>query len=85
MFDENLKGISIEDVEITLSVGGKSFKETGPILITHWGFSGPAIIRLSAFAARDLYCSKYKAELRINEIYRHRIVFVAKIRQFFLP
>lgn len=44
----------------------KKYSGKGPILITHKGFSGPVILRLSAFSARNLYDNKYKAELRIN-------------------
>lgn len=42
------------------------FTQKGPLLVTHWGLSGPAVLKLSAFAARELYASKYKADLSIN-------------------
>ncbi len=58
-------GITL-DVQIKLSVNKKKYAETGAILITHKGFSGPAILRLSAFSARNLHANKYKGELRIN-------------------
>jgi hypothetical protein len=54
------------NVQIKLRVKNKKFVENGPILITHKGFSGPAILRLSAFSSRNLYDNKYHAELRIN-------------------
>ena len=54
------------NVQIKLTVNKKKYSETGPILITHKGFSGPAILRLSAFSARNLYANKYNGELRIN-------------------
>jgi predicted Rossmann fold flavoprotein len=41
-------------------------RQRGPLLITHWGFSGPAILRLTAFAARDLRAWGYRANLRID-------------------
>jgi predicted Rossmann fold flavoprotein len=42
-------------------------KETkGPVLITHWGLSGPAVLKLSAFAARWLFHLKYEAKVMIN-------------------
>jgi predicted Rossmann fold flavoprotein len=41
-------------------------RQRGPLLITHWGFSGPAILRLSAFAARDLRAWGYRASLRVD-------------------
>ena len=54
------------NVQIKLKVKNKKFVENGPLLITHKGFSGPVILRLSAFSSRNLYDNKYKAELRIN-------------------
>ena len=44
-----LMGISIEDAMV--KIDGTKFSQRGPLLITHWGFSGPAILRLSSFAA----------------------------------
>jgi predicted flavoprotein YhiN len=41
-------------------------RQRGALLITHWGFSGPAILRLTAFAARDLRAWGYRASLRID-------------------
>ncbi|MGB0455228.1 MAG: aminoacetone oxidase family FAD-binding enzyme, partial [Bacteriovoracaceae bacterium] len=61
-----LPGTSLQSASLTLEVEGKKFKQIGPILITHWGFSGPAVLKLSAFAARELKKSAYKATLKIN-------------------
>ncbi len=58
-------GISLH-VQIKLTVNKKKYADSGSILITHKGFSGPVIFRLSAFGARNLYANKYIAELRIN-------------------
>ena len=58
-------GISL-GVQIKLIVGQKKFTETGSILITHKGFSGPVILRLSAFSARYLHANNYIGELIIN-------------------
>jgi predicted Rossmann fold flavoprotein len=63
---EDLSGVSSQDVGLELIVGETKFTERGPLLITHWGFSGPALIRLSAWAARELHESGYRAELRVN-------------------
>ncbi|MFM7513218.1 MAG: aminoacetone oxidase family FAD-binding enzyme [Cyanobium sp.] len=41
-------------------------RQRGPVLITHWGLSGPATLRLTAFAARDLKAWGYRARLRID-------------------
>ncbi len=62
----NCSGIALNNVEIQLSVGRRKFEDRGRLLITHWGLSGPSILRLSAFAARDLFDNKYKASLTVN-------------------
>ena len=58
-------GITL-DVQVKLNINNKKYSGKGPILITHKGFSGPVILRLSAFSARNLYDNKYNGELRIN-------------------
>ena len=62
---ESCSGISL-NVQTKLTVSKKKYSETGSILITHKGFSGPVVLRLSAFSARDLNANKYIANLRIN-------------------
>lgn len=47
-----LMGLSVQDAQI--KIGGTKWVERGPLLVTHWGVSGPAVIRLSSWAARDL-------------------------------
>ncbi len=59
-------GIALDDIKITLIANQNKFTQIGRILITHWGLSGPAILKLSAFAARDLYKDKYKSELIVS-------------------
>ena len=61
---EGLSGLAVE--RATVSVPGTKLKETGPVLITHWGLSGPAILRLSAWGARELASRAYKYPLRVN-------------------
>ncbi len=71
---KDLSGISMPDVEVRLK--GFSKRIRGPILITHFGFSGPAIIKLSAWAAPFMFEHSYKAELIINwlpELSSHQI------------
>jgi len=62
----HLSGISIPSV--TLKISGTSLSSTGPLLFTHWGFSGPAILKLSAMAARHLADADYNFQVRINWI-----------------
>lgn len=54
-----LAGISVEQARVSLPELGRS--ELGPLLITHWGISGPAVLKLSAFAAKELYQRDYRA------------------------
>jgi len=59
-----LSGITLPAVEVSLA--GFPRRETGPLLITHSGVSGPAVLRLSAWSARWLAEHGYQAMLRLN-------------------
>jgi len=59
-------GVSIKDIDIEIQLNNKSFKNRGDLLITHWGFSGPAVLKLSSIAARELFDQKYKFNLIIR-------------------
>ncbi|MGO8764615.1 MAG: NAD(P)/FAD-dependent oxidoreductase [Limisphaerales bacterium] len=59
-----LAGISVERVEA--AVPGTKLRERGALLLTHWGVSGPAILRLSAWGARELHDKNYSFPLSIN-------------------
>lgn len=48
------------------SIPGTKFRSTGPLLITHWGMSGPAILKLSSYAARHLAENAYRSPLIVN-------------------
>ncbi len=61
-----LSGISLEDVRVKIE--GTSLEQRGPLLLTHWGFSGPAILKLSAWGARILHEKGYKADLQVDWI-----------------
>lgn len=63
-----LQGTTLEQVDISLKVGKKKFDQTGPLLITHWGLSGPAILKLSAWAARELKQVHYRFDFYVNFI-----------------
>lgn len=63
----DLSGLSFTKAETKLVVdGAKPFKESGPLLITHWGLSGPAVLKISAWAAREMLRAEYKAKLYVN-------------------
>lgn len=59
-----LSGASVPLVKVKIQ--GTSLEQMGPLLLTHWGFSGPAILKLSAWGARQLHEMQYKAILLIN-------------------
>lgn len=60
----NLMGTVVEDA--TAYIPGTGFRATGPLLITHWGMSGPAILKLSSHAARELHDHGYQMPLAVN-------------------
>ncbi len=64
-----LMGITVEKVKVKIEK--TSLVQTGPILITHWGVSGPVILRLSAWGAKDLADCNYDFVARINWLYGH--------------
>lgn len=59
-----LSGVSVEQAEVSISEA--KLRERGPLLITHWGMSGPVILRLSAWGARVLNQLDYRCTLKIN-------------------
>jgi predicted Rossmann fold flavoprotein len=61
---KKLAGVSVPQAEA--SVPDSDLRERGPILFTHWGLSGPCILRLSAWGARTLESRAYKFPIRIN-------------------
>ncbi len=61
----SLSGLSVKNTTCTLTALKKQ-PQCGPLLITHWGLSGPAIIKLSAIHAEYLYQNHYKTPLTIN-------------------
>ena len=65
---KSFSGTSFEHAFIRLKCKNKVFSGEGRILITHKGLSGPAVLRLSAFAARELHNQKYNATLEVNWI-----------------
>jgi len=61
---KDLAGLSVENAE--LSVTDSKLHEQGPLLVTHWGLSGPAVLKLSAWGARTLQEVDYKFTLLVN-------------------
>lgn len=61
-----IPGVAAQDVEVQILE--TDFISNGPLLITHWGMSAPAILKLSAFAAVELAKRHYKFQVQINFI-----------------
>ena len=59
-----LMGISVERVQVKIM--GSKLAEEGPLLITHWGMSGPAILKLSAWGARELAAKNWQFGMLVN-------------------
>ena len=66
---DGLSGLSFENAKISISK--TEFHDVGPILITHRGISGPAVLKLSAWAARELHNMNYNFQVRINWLGLH--------------
>jgi predicted Rossmann fold flavoprotein len=64
--DEELRSLMGLVAEASVSIPGTAFQADGPLLITDWGLSGPAVLKLSSYAARHLHDTGYKAPLSIN-------------------
>ena len=59
-------GIAVDNVSLELKCDRQRFEQTGRVLITHWGLSGPATLRLTAFAARALHGHGYRGSLLVR-------------------
>ena len=71
LFTFNIKDSRIKELpgvaaQITVKVKDTKLSSTGPLLITHWGMSGPAILKLSAWGARILHDKNYQFTIFIN-------------------
>jgi predicted Rossmann fold flavoprotein len=59
-----LSGVSVPNVRVTVPVGG--LETEGPLLITHWGLSGPAVLKMSAFGARWMADQDHRFTMYVN-------------------
>lgn len=71
LFTFNIKDPRIKDLmgvsaQATVKVKDSRLQASGPLLITHWGMSGPGILRLSAWGARELFAKNYQFVLQVN-------------------
>ncbi|MCP9850301.1 NAD(P)/FAD-dependent oxidoreductase [Cyanobium sp. Morenito 9A2] len=63
---QGLAGVVMDPVGLQLELPGERFRQQGPVLVTHWGLSGPATLRLTAFAARAMKEHGYRVQLRVD-------------------
>jgi predicted Rossmann fold flavoprotein len=61
-----LMGVAVENAVV--KIAGSKLSESGPLLITHWGMSGPAVLKLSAWGARELAICNWQFAILINWI-----------------
>jgi len=66
---KNLMGTVVEPVYT--SIPGTKLKAEGPLLITHWGMSGPAVLKLSSHAARYLHKNNYQIKISVNWVHEN--------------
>ncbi|WP_417354344.1 NAD(P)/FAD-dependent oxidoreductase [Flavobacterium sp.] len=71
LFTFNIKDPRIKDLMgisavASVKVKGTKLNASGPLLITHWGMSGPGILRVSAWGARELFDKNYQFTLQVN-------------------
>lgn len=66
---DGLAGVAVEDVTLKMD----SLTARGPLLITHWGMSGPAVLRLSAWGARILFDKKYASTFTVNWLGNYKL------------
>jgi predicted Rossmann fold flavoprotein len=71
LFTFNIKDPRIKELpgiatQVNVKVTGSKLESTGPLLITHWGMSGPAILKLSAWGARILHDKNYQFAIEVN-------------------
>lgn len=59
-----LMGVAVPDAQV--KIVGSKLSSAGPLLITHWGMSGPAVLRLSAWGARELASGNYQFSIMVN-------------------
>ncbi len=67
---DGLMGVVVEKVTVSLK-DSKLPEQTGPLLITHWGMSGPAVLKMSSFGAREMFEKSYQNHVIVNWLPEH--------------
>ncbi|PCH77280.1 MAG: aminoacetone oxidase family FAD-binding enzyme [Flavobacteriaceae bacterium] len=77
---EGIPGLSVPYASV--KVLGQKLEESGPLLITHWGLSGPAVLKLSAWGARSLEEQQYQFDIEVNWISKRKEHVMETLRRF---
>jgi len=75
---KDIPGVSLPNA--TVGLINSSFESNGPLLITHWGISGPAVLKLSAFGARFLAEKNYQYNLVVNWVSKSSLEVFEKLK-----
>jgi len=75
-----IPGISVSNATVKLI--GSNFESSGPLLITHWGISGPAILKLSAFGVRFLAEKNYQYNVQVNWLSQKLSIVLNELKIF---
>ena len=79
--DAGLRALMGLVVPATVSLPGTAFRASGPLLITDWGLSGPAVLKLSSYAARHLAQCGYKAPLAVSWVEAPEAALLAALEE----
>jgi predicted Rossmann fold flavoprotein len=79
--NESLRALSGLAIDAEVMIEGAEWITEGPLLLTHWGVSGPAVLKMSAWAARWLAGKNYHAEVVINSMPRYNNVSLMETLQ----
>jgi len=63
---QELAGVAVPEAGVVLPEQAPKAPQTGPLLVTHWGLSGPAVLKLSAWQARALHACQYQTPLTVQ-------------------
>jgi len=86
LFTFNVKDKTLTELQgisrpmVSLQIPAFNIKSEGPLLITHWGLSGPAVLKLSAWGARELYTCGYTFDLLVNWAAEESVTLKSKIK-----
>ncbi len=74
-----IPGVSVANASV--SIVNSAFESSGPLLITHWGISGPAVLKLSAFAARHLAEKDYQYNVLVNWLSQTPYIILEQLKR----